>query len=242
LFFRLNNGVKAMESEVEVKSRVAPEKLAEARTAITETLAEANAPCFTCSFQAEDMVVLSLVREQIPSIPVLFLETGYHFAELYQYRDEMTARYSLNLINVIPERTVAEQEAEFGVLYRSAPDRCCKLRKVEPLFRALQNYDAWFTGLRRVQSPTRANLAVRDQFPLPGGKTIAKLSPLASWTDQDVWTFAREQDIPLIPLYQKGYTSIGCEPCTLLPIDPENLRSGRWAGRKVECGIHLAGD
>jgi phosphoadenosine phosphosulfate reductase len=183
LFARRNSGVKAMGSEVDVKSRVAEAKLEEARSAIRDTLAQAKAPCFTCSFQAEDMVVLSLVREQQPAIPVLFLETGYHFAELYQYRDEMTARYSLNLINVIPERTVAEQEAEFGILNRTAPDRCCKLRKVEPLFRALEGYDAWFTGLRRVQSPTRANLLVQDRFPLPSGKTIAKVSPLASWTD-----------------------------------------------------------
>lgn len=216
------------------------EKLAEACAAIDETLAASTKPCLTCSFQAEDMVVLSLLLEKAPDIPVLFLETGYHFAETYQYRDEMTARYGLNLVNVIPRQTVAEQESEFGILYRSAPDRCCKLRKVEPLFNSLEEYDAWFTGLRRVQSPTRANLAVSDLFPLPSGKKIPKISPLAAWTDKDVWTFAKERNIPLLPLYEKGYTSIGCEPCTLLPIDPENLRSGRWAGRKVECGIHIA--
>jgi phosphoadenosine phosphosulfate reductase len=218
----------------------AAEKLDEARNAISETLAAAAAPCFTCSFQAEDMVILSLIREKKADIPVLFLETGYHFAETYAYRDTMTAKYDLNLINVIPKRTVAEQEGEFGILYNSAPDRCCKLRKVEPLFNALEQYDAWFTGLRRVQSPTRANLAVHDLFPLPSGKKIPKVSPLASWTDKDVWSFAKQHEIPLLPLYDKGYTSIGCEPCTLLPIDPENLRSGRWAGRKVECGIHIA--
>lgn len=216
------------------------EKLAEAWTAIEESLASSSEPCLTCSFQAEDMVVLALVREKAPDIPVLFLETGYHFAETYQYRDEMTARYGLNLVNVIPKRTVAEQESEFGILYQSAPDRCCKLRKVEPLFGSLEAYDTWFTGLRRVQSPTRANLAIRDIFPLPSGKKIPKVSPLASWTDKDVWTYAKEREIPLLSLYEKGYTSIGCEPCTLLPIDPENLRSGRWAGRKVECGIHIA--
>jgi phosphoadenosine phosphosulfate reductase len=216
------------------------EKLTEALAAIEEALASSSAPCLTCSFQAEDMAVLALIREKAPGIPVLFLETGYHFAETYQYRDEMTARYGLNLINVIPKQTVAEQESEFGILNRTAPDRCCKLRKVEPLFSSLEAYDTWFTGLRRVQSPTRANLAVRDLFPLPTGKKIPKVSPLASWTDKDVWTFAKEREIPLLPLYDKGYTSIGCEPCTLLPIDPENLRSGRWAGRKVECGIHIA--
>jgi phosphoadenosine phosphosulfate reductase len=216
------------------------QRIVEACEAISTVMAATSNPCITCSFQAEDMVVLALVREKLADIPVLFLETGYHFEEVYRYRDEMTVRYDLNLINVLPDQTVAQQEGEFGVLYKTAPDRCCKLRKVFPLFRSLENYDAWFTGLRRVQSPSRANLEIDDSFPLPSGKKIRKVSPLAFWTDKDVWTYAREHDIPLLPLYDKGYTSIGCEPCTLLPVDPENLRSGRWAGRKVECGIHIA--
>ena len=123
------------------------------------------------------MVVLHLVRERLPDVPVLFLETGYHFDEVYRYRDEMTARYGLNLVNVMPERTVAEQESEFGILYQTKPDQCCKLRKVGPLFAALANYDIWFTGLRRVQSPTRANLQAIDTFPLPSGKKLLKVSP-----------------------------------------------------------------
>jgi len=213
----------------------------EARAAISENLACSAAPCITCSFQTEDMAVLWLLRELVADVPVLFLETGYHFPEVYAYRDEMTRRYGLNLVNVMPEQTVPEQESQFGILYQSAPDKCCKLRKVGPLFRALANYDVWFTGLRRVQSPTRANLAVDDLFPLPGGKQIRKISPLAAWTDRDVWQFAREQQIPLLSLYEQGYTSIGCQPCTALPQDPANLRSGRWAGRKLECGIHIPG-
>jgi phosphoadenosine phosphosulfate reductase len=212
----------------------------EARQAIAQALQTGGAACVTCSFQAEDMVVLHLVRERIPDIPVLFLETGYHFAEVYAYRDEMTARYGLNLVNVMPKQTVPEQEAQFGLLYQSQPDQCCKFRKVGPLFAALENYDVWFTGLRRVQSPTRANLKLADAFPLPTGKQLLKVSPLAAWNDKEVWAFAREHDIPLLPLYQAGYTSIGCEPCTTLPSDPGNLRSGRWAGRKLECGIHIA--
>jgi phosphoadenosine phosphosulfate reductase len=218
------------------------DKAAEARVAIAENLGTAEAPCITCSFQAEDMAVLWLLRELKPDIPVLFLETGYHFAEVYAYRDEMTRKYGLNLVNVMPEQTVPEQESQFGILCQTAPDRCCKLRKVGPLFKALGNHDVWFTGLRRVQSPTRANLTVNDVFPLPGGQQIRKISPLAAWTDRDVWQFAREQQIPLLSLYEQGYTSIGCQPCTALPLDPANLRSGRWAGRKLECGIHIAGD
>jgi phosphoadenosine phosphosulfate reductase len=212
-----------------------------ARAAVAEALQGKTSICLTCSFQAEDMVALHLVRERLPEVPVLFLETGYHFAEVYDYRDAMTARYGLNLVNVMPEHTVAEQEAQFGILYQTKPDQCCKFRKVGPLFKALQDYEVWFTGLRRVQSPTRANLQVFDTFPLPSGKTLSKVSLLAEWSDKDVWDFAKQQEIPLLPLYQAGYTSIGCEPCTALPADPGNARSGRWAGRKLECGIHIAG-
>src|SRR3954454_9927455 len=201
---------------------------------ITQALAADGAACLTCSFQAEDMVVLQLVRERLPGIPVLFLETGYHFAEVYRYRDEMTARYNLNLVNVIPEQTVPEQESQFGVLYQSRPDECCNLRKVRPLFAALQKYEIWFTGLRRVQSPTRANLKALDSFPLPSGKQLLKASPLADWLDRDVWEFARDHSIPLLPLYAEGYTSIGCQPCTALPADAANPPSGRWTGRKLE--------
>lgn len=218
-----------------------PEKAEAARSSIRDAFARGGLPAVTCSFQAEDVVVMRLVQELQPDVPVLFLDTGYHFAETYAYRDEMAARYGLNLVNVAPKISVPEQEQQFGILYQSQPDRCCKIRKVEPLFRALENYDLWFTGLRRVQSPTRANLQVADRFPLPSGRELLKVSPLADWSDREVWNYARELEIPLIPLYERGYTSIGCEPCTTLPSDPENARSGRWAGRKLECGIHIAG-
>ena len=215
-------------------------KVEEAREAIAQALRAPGSPCITCSFQAEDMVVLRLLQEFRPDVPVLFLETGYHFPEMYRYRDEMRERYQLNLINVEPVKSVAAQESEFGLLFGTQPDRCCKLRKVEPLFAALQDYDIWFTGLRRVQSPTRANLQVHDRFPLPSGKQLWKVSPLAAWTDKEVWNFTREYDIPLVSLYESGYTSIGCQPCTALPASADNARSGRWAGRKLECGIHIA--
>lgn len=217
------------------------EKTAEARESISLALAKKGEACLTCSFQAEDMVMLHLLREWLPDIPVLFLETGYHFQETYRYRDEMTARYKLNLVNLFPELTVPEQESRFGLLYQAEPDECCKLRKVRPLFRALERYDVWFTGLRRVQSPTRAGLKVLDRFALPSGRELLKVNPLAGWLDRDVWEFARAHEIPLLPLYARGFTSIGCEPCTALPSEAANPRSGRWAGRKLECGIHIAG-
>src|SRR5689334_22849734 len=172
-------------------------KTSEARDSIALALAATGQVCVTCSFQAEDMVVLQLVRERLPDVAVLFLDTGYHFAEVYRYRDEMSARYKLNLINLVPEQTVAEQESEFGLLYQARPDECCKLRKVRPLFAALESYDMWFTGLRRIQSPTRANLQTIDRFSLPSGKKLLKVSPLADWSDRHVWAFARENDIPL---------------------------------------------
>jgi len=170
---------------------------------------------------------------------VVFLDTGYHFAEVYEYRDRMAAEWGMNLINLLPETTVAEQEALFGILNQSDPGKCCGMRKVKPLFASLEGYGMWFTGLRREQAKSRAALAEVDDFSLPTGKKIRKISPLTEWSAKDVWTYAAENGIPLLSLYDKGYTSIGCEPCTSIPLDPNDPRSGRWGGQKLECGIHL---
>src|ERR1700686_2237402 len=194
--------------------------------------------CLTCSFQAEDMIVLDLVRKRIPSIPVLFLETGYHFAHTYEYRDRMAKEWSLNLVNVIPRKTVEQQESELGILYRTEPTRCCQLRKVDPLLQALQPYEIWFTGLRREQSPTRKNLKKVEEHRLPTGKTLLKVSILADWTWGQVWEYTAKHQLSYLPQYDQGYLSIGCEPCTAIPDDPANPRSGRWGGKKLECGIH----
>lgn len=189
--------------------------------------------CLTCSFQAEDMVVLHLLRQVDPAIPVLFLETGYHFPETYGYRDRMAREWGLRVVNLRAATTLEQHESAFGKLYASQPDRCCHIRKVEPLFAGLAEYDLWFTGLRREQSPTRAGLQPVE----PQGRLL-KISPLFDWTWRDVWTYMTVHEIPAHPLYERGYTSIGCAPCTSLPADPDNLRSGRWGGRKLECGIH----
>ena len=194
--------------------------------------------CFTCSFQAEDIIVLHLLRKHLPKIPVLFLETGYHFAETYEFRDKIARDWALNLVNVIPERTVEQQESQLGILYRDDPAKCCQLRKVEPLMKALEPYELWFTGLRREQSPTRKNLKKVEEHRLPSGKVLLKVSPLADWTWAQVWEYTGANQLPYLPQYDRGYPSIGCEPCTALPQDPNNLRSGRWGGRKLECGIH----
>jgi phosphoadenosine phosphosulfate reductase len=217
------------------------QKIAEAARLIETVFAENSVPaCVTCSFQTECMALVDLVIAERPDIPVLFLETGYHFPETYAYRDQMTAQMHLNLVNLASKQTVAAQESEFGILYQSAPDRCCGMRKVEPLFRGLGDYGVWFTALRRDQSPTRANLRAVDQFKLPTGKELVKVSPLADWTNADVWSYLKQRGIPVLPLYNQGYTSIGCAPCTTPPADPGNPRSGRWAGQKLECGIHIA--
>lgn len=222
----------ASASELEQRSNAAQDFL-------RARLTQARHPCVTSSFQAEDVVVLHMVGAILPRIPVLFLETGYHFPETLEYRDRVAAEWDLNLVNVLPEKTVAEQESEFGILYQSAPDRCCGLRKVGPLFGSLAPYDTWVTGLRREQSKTRANLQREEAFTLPTGRVLAKLSPLAEWTTRDVWQYAETHNIPLLPLYAQGYTSIGCAPCTSLPFDANDPRSGRWSGRKLECGIHI---
>lgn len=195
--------------------------------------------CVTNSFQAEDMIVLHLVKQIFPDVPVIFLDTGYHFAEVYEYRDRMAQTWSINLINLLPELTVPEQEAQFGILNQTDPTRCCGLRKVKPLFAALDRYELWFTGLRREQAKSRAALQPIEDFALPSARTIRKISPLTEWTAKDVWDYTRHHDIPLLALYDEGYSSIGCEPCTSLPLDPNDPRSGRWSGRKQECGIHL---
>ena len=195
-------------------------------------------PCLTCSFQAEDMIVLHMLRKRLPEIPVLFLDTGYHFAETYAYRDQMARNWNLNLENLAARQSVADQEAQFGILNRTDPGRCCHLRKVEPLFSALEKYDVWFTGLRREQSPTRANLKLVERHELPSGKVLQKISPLAAWTWGDVWEFTARQKIDYLPLYDYGYRSIGCEPCTAIPSEGADPRSGRWGGKKLECGIH----
>src|SRR5258708_29640096 len=162
---------RTIETIVEELESLAPEQA-------LETVLAANQSahvCLTSSFQAEDMVVAHFLRKRIPDLPVLFLDTGYHFPQTYEYRDRMTREWSLHLVNVLPAQTVAEQESAFGILYRSEPTRCCQLRKVAPLIRALEPFYIWFTGLRREQSPTRKNFKKLGINRLPTWKTLWKV-------------------------------------------------------------------
>jgi len=194
--------------------------------------------CLTSSFQTEDMVVLHMVLQHLPQVPVIFLETGYHFAALLEYRDRMVSEWNLNLINAMPVTTLEEHEREFGLLHIVEPAKCCAIRKVEPLMRTLEPYSWWFTGLRREQSPTRAGLKKVEDHTLPSGKRMKKVSILADWDMARVEAYARQHKIPRLSLYELGYTSIGCEPCTAVPAAGADPRSGRWGGNKLECGIH----
>ena len=207
--------------------------MSDVHAVIATTMADAAEPCLTSSFQAECVVLTHMLRQAKPDIPVLFLETFHHFPQTLAYRDELTAKWSLNLINLqaaLPRP---------GLWQTESTQACCAHHKVGPLFSALEHYDVWYTALRRDQSPSRASLQEVEPFRLPSGKMIQRVAPLASWTTRDVWRYAKDHDIELMPLYELGYTSVGCAPCTTLPPDPNNPRSGRWQGEKLECGIHI---
>ena len=216
-----------------------PEPLdAAALTAAVVQAASGRNVCLTSSFQTEDMIVLHLLRKYIADVPVIFLETGYHFPALLEYRDRLAHAWGLNLINALPVTTRDEHESTRGLLHIVQPTECCQIRKVEPLMRSLQPYRWWFTGLRREQSPTRANLKKIEDHKLPTGSMLKKVSVLADWSWAQVEAYARAHEIPRLSLYDQGYTSIGCEPCTAVPELGADPRSGRWGGKKLECGIH----
>ena len=191
--------------------------------------------CVTSSMT--DAVVAHLVSQVVPGVEVVFLDTGYHFAETIGTRDAVQALLPVQVRSVRPALSVAEQDATYGPrLYERDPDLCCKLRKVEPLERAIAGYDAWVTGLRRDESPSRARTPVIG-WDAKRGKV--KVNPIAAWTQRDVENYIDYHDVLVNPLLQLGYTSIGCGPCTRAPQPGEDPRAGRWAGRaKTECGIH----
>lgn len=184
-----------------------------------------------------DEVMVHLAATTIPGLRFAFLDTGYHFAETIGTRDALTATLGLNLINVEPRLTIPEQDSRFGSdLFDRDPNQCCAIRKVEPLNRILGDHRAWVTGMRRVEAATRSEI---DLVEIDRKRALVKINPLARWSDADVSAYAEDNQVPLNPLRQLGYQSIGCEPCTRLPLAGEAARAGRWAGRdKTECGLH----
>ncbi|MFJ4851412.1 MULTISPECIES: phosphoadenylyl-sulfate reductase [unclassified Streptomyces] len=191
--------------------------------------------CVTSSM--EDAVVAHLASRVAPGVDVVFLDTGYHFPETIGTRDAVAAVMDVNVITLTPRQTVAEQDAEYGPrLHDRDPDLCCALRKVKPLEQGLTAYDAWATGLRRDESPTRANTPVVG-WDARRGKI--KVSPIARWTQDDVDSYVADHGVLTNPLLMDGYASVGCAPCTRRVLEGEDARAGRWAGRaKTECGLH----
>ncbi|MBA3905602.1 MAG: phosphoadenylyl-sulfate reductase [Pseudonocardiales bacterium] len=186
----------------------------------------------------QDAVLVDLAAKAVPGIGVLFLETGYHFAETIGTRDAVEHVYDVSIVNAKARLSVAEQDAEFGKdLFARDPNLCCAMRKVEPLQNTLAGYDAWVTGVRRVEAPTRANTPLVTYDEKFG---LVKINPVAAWSDADMDAYIAEHNILVNPLVAEGYPSIGCFPCTAKPAPGADPRSGRWAGTgKIECGLHV---
>lgn len=187
----------------------------------------------------QDAALVEMAAKVHPGVDVLFLDTGYHFAETIGTRDAVEAVYGVNVVNVTPEQTVAEQDQLVGKdLFASDAARCCSLRKVQPLSKALKGYTAWVTGIRRVEAPTRAN-APLISFDEAFG--LVKINPIAAWSDEQMQEYIEANGILVNPLVDEGYPSIGCAPCTQKPVEGADPRSGRWAGlAKTECGLHAS--
>jgi len=186
-----------------------------------------------------DAVLIHLAAAVRPGVDVLFLDTGYHFAETLGTRDAVSQVYDVNVVDVTPQHSVADQDRLLGRdLFARNPGECCRLRKVMPLQAALRPYSAWVTGIRRVESPTRATA------PLVGFDEafgLVKINPLAAWTDADMQSYIERHGVLVNPLVDEGYPSIGCAPCTAKPSAGADPRSGRWQGSaKTECGLHVS--
>ena len=201
------------------------EEFADRRVAVASSMADTALP--------------HLAARHLPGVDVIFLDTGYHFPETLQTRDEIARRVDVTIRNVRPHLSVAEQDQVHGVdLFARDPAACCAMRKVAPLTSALQDYDLWITGVRRIESPTRANTPIVEWDATFG---LVKVNPLVAWSDADVDDYLREHDVPVNPLLSQGYPSIGCAPCTRRVAAGEDARAGRWSGfEKTECGLHPA--
>jgi phosphoadenosine phosphosulfate reductase len=193
------------------------------------------------AFQAEGTCLIHMAVTISSDVPILFLETGFHFAETLAFKERLSEQLGLNLVDLTGEHTVDSQAAEFGPrLYERDPKLCCELNKVIPFTRALRDYDAWMTSMRRDSAWTRKHTPIVSQTELEPGKTLVKVNPIANWTHRDAWAYLKQHDLPNNPLYDLGYASIGCAPCTRMVFPGEDERAGRWSGLlKTECGIHV---
>lgn len=233
-------GRRRSEQELRALAEEAGERFAAASA--EEVLAWAaaefgDALAVACSM-AGDTVLPHLVSSVHPGVDVLFLETGYHFAETHGTRAELGTVLPINVVDVMPRLTVAEQDEKYGKdLFARDPGQCCAIRKVEPLNRELGTYEAWVTGVRREDNELRRNAKLVEW---DATHHMVKINPIAAWTFDDVIEYAGAHNVPINPLLTEGYPSIGCEPCTRKVLPGEDPRAGRWAGlAKTECGIHL---
>ncbi|RJX36634.1 phosphoadenylyl-sulfate reductase [Paenibacillus pinisoli] len=193
---------------------------------------------FACSFGAEDVVLVDMLQKISPKTDIFYLDTDFHFKETYETRDRLAERYpGIPFVEVKPEITPEEQAAQFGdELWKSNANQCCDIRKVQPLTKILSQYEAWITGIRRDQAPTRAN-SKKIEYDVKFG--LVKFNPIASWTSEDVWQYIRDNNVVYNPLHDNYYPSIGCEYCTRQVMPGEDPRAGRWSGQeKTECGLH----
>lgn len=229
--------VTATEDLQDLATRAAVELVGASAAELLSWTAGTFGDRFVVASNMQDAVLVHLATRARPGVDVLFLDTGYHFAETLGTRDAVEQVHGVRIINARAELSVAEQDAVHGQdLFAREPDRCCAMRKVAPLEAALAGYDAWVTGVRRVEAPTRANAPFISWDSAFG---LVKVNPLAAWTDADMDAHIAEHGLLVNPLVDAGYPSIGCAPCTVKPLPGADPRSGRWAGQaKIECGLH----
>jgi phosphoadenosine phosphosulfate reductase len=189
----------------------------------------------TSSFQTQSVPLLHLIATHVPELPVLFLDTGFHFPETLEFRDHLADEFGLDVRSLEPRLGHDGFRKKHGKLYRRNPNLCCYLNKVEPLEDAMDGYDAWVSGIRRDQTEQRADTPVLQRE----DDGTVKVCPMVQWTSRDIWDYINEHDLPVHPLLEEGYFSIGCAPCTQKPDEEDGTRSGRWADHeKTECGLH----
>ena len=227
-------------NELDVVSLANKYESASPQEILAKAVEQVSNLALACSFGAEDVVLLDMVMKISPTTKVFYLDTDLLFSETYDLINRIQDTYAIeHLIRVSPEISVHEQAATYGdTLWSRHPDQCCDIRKVQPLTKMLSTLDGWITGIRRDQAPTRANAQAFEEDLKFG---LLKVNPLIRWTEQDVWQYIRDHNVPYNPLHDQGYPSIGCLHCTRMVQPGEDPRSGRWAGfQKTECGLHAS--
>lgn len=199
------------------------------------------AVAMSTAFGPSGLVLVDMAQRVVPQLPVFTIDTGYLFPETLALKNRIEERYNFQIESLHPRLSVPEQDRACGTdLYNRDSDRCCAMRKVEPLQRKLAGLDGWVAGLRRDQSDARAGVRVVEGYRVSGGRTIAKVNPLAAWTRKQVWDYIADNELPYNSLMDQGYSSIGCWPCTQPAAPGADERAGRWAGTcKSECGMHV---